>query len=320
MNARRKLVKAALGLTAAAIGLCAQAQAFPDRPITLVVPYAAGGSTDVLARALAEHMGQTLKQPVVVENRPGASGSMGVMRMKQSKPDGYALTIVALGVFRLPYLEKVNYDPVKDLSYVSMLAGYSYAIAVRADSPIQTIDQLIAQSKNGQGLFYGISALYSVNQAIMTELAALTGARLTAVPFKGDSESINALLGGQVQAASVTSTIVPFVKAGKVRVLATAGEKRAKDMPDAPTLLEAGYKMSVLSPLGIAGPAGMPSDVVDKLDAAIHAAVSDPAFQAKADQYGIDLMYRNAADYTAYAKKAALDEKDIVKLMRGGQP
>src|SRR5690606_11041453 len=117
------------------------------------------------------------------------------------------------------YLEKVGYDPLKDLSYVSMVAGYNYAIAVKASSPVQTIQELVESSrKNKGGTFYGISALYSVNQALMTQLANVSGAEWTAVPFKGDSESINALLGDQIQAISVTNPVVPFVKSGHVRV------------------------------------------------------------------------------------------------------
>jgi len=314
----RRALLTLIGTSAfAALPGAAFAQSFPQRPVTLIVPYAAGGTTDILARALAEHMGRTLKQPVVIENRPGANGTMGAQRMKQARPDGYTLTMVPLGVFRQPYLEKVQYDPVKDLSYVSMVAGYSYAIAVRADSPVQNIQQLVEQSKNGkQGVFYGISALYSVNHALMAQLGQLTGAKWTAVPFKGDSESINALLGGQIQAISVTNTVVPFVQAGQVRVLATVGDKRTKEFAQAPTLLESGYKLSVRSPLGIAGPAGLPADVVGALDAAVRAAVNDPAFQATADRYGIELTYQGPAEYTDYARKTAVGEKDIVELMR----
>lgn len=318
MFSRRTLLTLTALAATAALPFAAQAQAFPRQPITLLVPYAAGGTTDILARALAEHMGRTLQQPVVVDNRPGANGTMGVQRLQQAKPDGYTLSMVPLGVFRQPYLEKVQYDPLKDLSYVSMVAGYNYAIAVRADSPVKNIQQLVEQSQQGKdGVFYGISALYSVNQAVMAQLGKLTGAKWTAVPFKGDSESINALLGGQIQAISVTNTVVPFVKAGQIRVLATAGEKRPKDFPDAPTLQEAGYKMAVRSPLGIAGPAGLPPEVVKVLDAAVQAAVKDPAFQASADRYGIELMYQGTAEYTAYARKTAVGEKDIVELMKG---
>jgi tripartite-type tricarboxylate transporter receptor subunit TctC len=321
MFMRRTLLKPLAVLVAGIGAYTAQAGPFPSQPITLIVPYAAGGTTDILGRALAEHMSRTLQQSVIVDNRPGANGTMGVLRLKQVKPDGHTLTMVPLGVFRQPYLETVRYDPIKDLTYVSMVAGYNYAIAVRADSAVNSIQQLIENSKNDKsGVFYGISALYSVNQALMTQLASVTGARWTAVPFKGDAESINALLGGQVQAISATNGILPFVTSGKVRVLATAGTRRPKDFKDAPTLLEAGYKISVSSPLGIAGPAGMPPDVVAAIDKAVRTAVQDPAFQTAADRYGISLEYQNSATYTEYARKTAVAEKDIVKLMKGEQP
>ncbi len=119
MFSRRNLLFLAAVAASAGLPILAQAQDFPKQPITLIVPYGAGGTTDILARALAEHMGRTLKQPVVVDNRPGANGTMGVQRLKQAKPDGYTLTMVPLGVFRQPYLEKVQYDPIKDLSYAT---------------------------------------------------------------------------------------------------------------------------------------------------------------------------------------------------------
>src|SRR5690606_25368448 len=209
---------------------------YPTGPITLIVPYAAGGTTDVLGRALADSLGRALKQTVVVENKPGANGTMGVINLKRARADGYTLTMIPLGVFRQPYIQKVTYDPLKDLTYISMVGGYSYAIGVKADSQWKTIQELVEFSKQNPGdLFYGVSARYSVNEFIMMDLAKKLDLKWTSVPFKGDSEAITNLLGGQVQAVSATNTILPFAQSGQIRVLATAGEERSRDFPDAPT-------------------------------------------------------------------------------------
>ncbi|RYF38092.1 MAG: tripartite tricarboxylate transporter substrate binding protein [Cytophagaceae bacterium] len=221
---------------------------------------------------------------------------------------------------RIPRDRIIN-GPSKRTRRVKLYPRHLCTLATRPIGPhrrrINSIQQLIADSKNNKaGVFYGISALYSVNQALMTQLASITGAQWTAVPFKGDAESINALLGGQVQAISATNGILPFVTSGKVRVLATAGARRTKDFQDVPTLLEAGYQISVSSPLGIAGPAGMPPEAVAAIDKAVRTAVQDPTFQATMDRYGISLDYQDSSTYTEYARKTAVAEKDIVKLMK----
>ena len=297
----------------------AAAQSYPERPITLIVPYAPGGTTDILGRALADALSRTLDQSIVVENRPGANGTMGVMNLRRAKPDGYTLSMIPLGVFRQPYIQKVNYDPAKDLTYVSMVGGYNYAIAVKADAPWQTIQELVEYTRENPGdVFYGVSARYSVNEFIMMDLAKKLSIEWTSVPFKGDSEAITNLLGGQIQAVSSTNTILPMAQSGDVRVLATAGAERSPDFPDAPTLQEAGYPVVVTSPLGIAGPAGMPEDVVKTLDEAIQAAMGDERLIETAGRFGIALNYMNHDDYTAYALDAAVSEKEAVQTMLEG--
>ncbi|WP_439810920.1 tripartite tricarboxylate transporter substrate binding protein [Bordetella bronchiseptica] len=309
------------GVAAAAMmaGAAAHAADYPQRPITLVVPYAAGGTTDILGRALAEALAGELKQAVVVENKPGANGTRGASGMKQARPDGYTLTMVPLGVFRQPYIQQVNYDPLKDLTYVSMVGGYNYAIAVADKAPWKTIQELIEHARSHPGeIFYGVSARYSVNEFLMMDLGRKAGVEWTSVPFKGDSEAVTNLLGGQIQVVSATNTILPFAQQGSVRVLATAGEARSPDFPDAPTLAEADYPVTVTSPLGIAGPAGMAPETVRILDEAIGRAARNPKLLETAARYGIGVKYLDHAGYTAYARKAAVEEKDAVALMLQG--
>lgn len=309
----------ALATCAAALSTPAFAQdSYPSRPITLIVPYAAGGSTDQLGRALAEGLGRELKQPVVVDNKPGGNGTMGVLQMKRSQPDGYTLTMVPLSVFRQPYLQTVAYQPLKDLSYISLVANYSYAIAVRADAKWKTIQDLVNDAKaKPDSIAYGSSALYSTNHLVMAELARETGVQWTHVPYKGDAEALTALMGGHVQVVSSTSTVLPFTQSGKMRVLATGGETRPKDFADAPTLKEAGYPVALGSPLGIGGPAALPAAIVQKLDAAIARVLKDPAFSAQVDKLGIELFYRDHKQYTEYAQQATTQEKSIIGRLAG---
>ncbi|KDC09350.1 tripartite tricarboxylate transporter family receptor domain protein, partial [Bordetella bronchiseptica E012] len=186
----KTMTKRWLGAGVAAASMMAGAGAYaadyPQRPITLVVPYAAGGTTDILGRALAEALAGELKQAVVVENKPGANGTRGASGMKQARPDGYTLTMVPLGVFRQPYIQQVNYDPLKDLTYVSMVGGYNYAIAVADKAPWKTIQELIEHARSHPGeIFYGVSARYSVNEFLMMDLGRKAGADWTSVPFDG---------------------------------------------------------------------------------------------------------------------------------------
>lgn len=319
MKFRKIFQFAAIGILASGVICAASAADYPTRPVSIIVPYGAGGTTDIFVRALGDALGRELKQPVVVENKPGANGTMGVISMKAAKPDGYSLTIVPISAFRQPYIQKTPYDPIKDVTYVSMVGSYNYAIAVNAKSQWNSIRELIYYTKkNPDTVFYGVNGRYSVTEFIMMDLAKKLGLKWTSVPFKGDSENISSLLADQVQAVSATNAILPFAQSGRVRVLATTGEQRAKDFPDAPTLKEAGYPLVMTTPFGIAGPAGLPDNIVKLLDSAISRALKDPKFVEAAGRYGIDITYMNQNTYTAYAKNAAVHEKDSVKTMLEG--
>jgi tripartite-type tricarboxylate transporter receptor subunit TctC len=306
--------RCALAGIALAAGSMAYAQAdYPTRPITLIVPYGAGGGTSNMARALGDQLAKRLGQPVVLDYKPGAGGTLGVVHTKRAKADGYTLTLVPLSVFRQPYLSPVQYDPLQDVSYISTFMNYSYAIGVPASSPWKTIDDLVKGVKAAPDKFsYAGSAQYSSNHLAMVELGRVAGLNWTFVPFKGDADAITALLGNHVNIISATSTIKPFAADGKVRILAVAGDARSPDYPGVPTLKEAGYNVSMNSPLGVGGPPGLPKAIVDKLDAAIKDSMSDPEFINQARFLSIDLSYRNAADYTAWAKETYANEKSII--------
>lgn len=289
---------------------------YPNKPINMIVPYGAGGATDAFARILAEHVGKKLGQPLILENKPGASATLGVLQMVRAKPDGYNLTMVPLSVFRQPYLNKVQYNPIKDVSYIANVMNYTYAIAVPYNAPWQNISELESHAKSAPGkISYAASSQYSSNHLAMTELARVADLQWSFIPYKGDAEAINALLGSHVDVISVTSTILPFVESKKVRVLAVAGAERSPDFPNVPTLKESGYAVEMSSPLGIGGPAGLPKEIVEKLDGAIREVMGTPEFIQKARLLGIELNYRDSKTYTTWAQETFVREKAIISRL-----
>ena len=298
-----------------ATGAWAQAE-YPSQPITIIVPYAPGGTTDVLGRALAQSLGKQLKQSVIVENKPGAAGSMGVVEMLKTKPDGYKLTLTPVGIFRQPYLQKTPYDPIKDLTYIASFATYDFILGVPANSPFKTLKDLVDYAKKNPGAVdYGTPGKFTGNQVAMVLLGKAVGTEFVHVPFKGDSEAIAALIAGHTKAAVTTNSIMTFMETGKVRALAVAADTRPAAFAQVPTFKEEGYDVVVPSPLGIAGPKGLPQPIVQKLDAAVKAAMQDPDVQRVVQNYGIRTDYRDAKTYTDFARTTFVGEKTLVQSM-----
>lgn len=303
-------VVGAAGFVAPAV---AQAD-YPNRPVVLIVPYGAGGVSDVVARALALSMGKQLGQSIIIENKPGAGASMGVMDMKNAKPDGYRLTLSPVGIFRQPHIQKVAYDPVADLTYVAAYMSYDFLLAVAQDSPFKSVKDIVEQSKKQPGsVDYGTPGKFSANHVLMALLEKKAGVQFTHVPYKGDAEAVNALIAGHTKTGVFGNTVLPHMQSGKLRALAIASETRPPAFANVPTFREQGYDVVTPSPLGIAGPRGLPPEIVRKLEAAVKSAMDDPAFQQAAANYGVRLEYRNAQDYSAFAKKAFAEEGAIVQ-------
>lgn len=315
MHKRTLLACGVAALSSLVLAPAAQAQAaYPNRPITLIVPYGPGGVTDVIARSLALGMSKPLGQTIIIENKPGAGASMGVVDMKTAKPDGYRLTLTPVGIFRQPHIQKVSFDPVADVSYVGAFMTYDFILAVSANSPFQSLADMLDAAKQDPGAVnYGTPGKFSANHVAMAMLEQKAGVQLTHVPFKGDADSINALLAGHTKTAMLANTVQPYLSSGKMRALAIAADKRTEAFADVPTFRELGYAFDVPSPLGIAGPKGLPAEIVQKLEAAMQSAMQEPSFKQVAANYGIRLEYRNTQDYGAFAKKAFAEEKEIVK-------
>lgn len=259
----RRLLMAALAAASALGGLSAHAQAYPNKPIKVIVPYSAGGVTDQYGRAFADAMGKKLGQSVVVENKAGANGTLGAVQMLNTDPAGYTITMIPIGVFRMPHITGAQYDPIKDLTYLGSLVGFNYYIVVNASSPWKSIADLVEYSKRQAGpVSYGTPGAYSSQHIAMAQLGEAAKVDWTHIPFKGDADAITALLGKHVQAIVSASTVLPYVANGQMRVLASLGDKRTADLPDVPTLKEQGYALVHTSPVGFAGPKGMDPAVV----------------------------------------------------------
>jgi tripartite-type tricarboxylate transporter receptor subunit TctC len=293
---------------------------FPNKPITLIVPFQAGGATDVVIRPLAEAVKKHLGQPVIVENRPGGGGAVGLGSIVGKKPDGYLLCAVSPGVHRNSYINKLSFDTVNDVTPIIRVAGYLYGIVVRSDSSFKTLKDLIDHAKANPGsLKYMASGVGTGGHIAMEQLAYHAGIKLLHVPSKGDAESATALLGGHVDVNSSPSGWIPLVDAGKLRLLATYGQKRNERFPNLPTVLEQGYKVVEESPIGILGPKGMPPEIVKALHDAFRKALSDPLYLSAMKKFAMPVLYQSSEEYAASWRKSYVDEGELVKkYIKGG--
>jgi tripartite-type tricarboxylate transporter receptor subunit TctC len=306
MRRRRALKTLGLAAAAACTGAIARPDTYPSRPIRMISSLAAGGMSDTFIRAACQAASRHLGQPIVVENRPGASGVLGAVAMAQiHKGDGYTLMQSLMTMVRLPHLQSVGYDPIKDLEYISGLAAASYGIAVRADSPYKTLADLIAAAKARPGqVSYGSIGIGSAPYMVMEELGLLAGVKWLHVPYKGGNETNTALLGGVVEAVSDSTSWGPLVDSGKFRLLATFGENRMRQWPDAPTAKEQGIQLVHQSPIGIGGPKGMDPKVIATIDEAFRKGMQDPQLTQVLDNFALMPMYMDRGAYTAFMHKA----------------
>ena len=306
-----------VGAAAAAFAAAVSAQQFPTKPVTLICPWPAGGSTDVTMRVLAETTAKYLGQPVIIENKPGASGTLGVGAMLNARPDGYTLTQVPISVFRLPHMEKTPFDPIADLTYVLGVSGYTFGVVVRAEAPWKNWNEFVAFAKaNPDKVSYGTPGANTSLHITMEEIAFKQGIKWTHVPHKGNAPSMAALLGGHIDSAADSTGWGPHVNAGKMRLLVVWGEKRTKRWPDVPTLREVGIDIVSNSPYGLAGPKGMDPAVVKTLHDAFKKGMEDPVHLAVMEKYDQELWYLSTADYAKYARETFAAEKATMDRMR----
>ena len=294
----RKLLALAGSLLLAA---AAHAQQFPSKPVTLIVPWPAGGSTDIYFRKLGEITARHLGQPLVIENRPGGSGMNGPATMaKTAKPDGYTISQLAITAFRVPHMQKVDWDPITDFTYIVGLAGYTFGIVVKADSPFKTFQDLLAYARANPGrLSYATPGTGTSLHLAMEEIAAKAGVQFLHVPFKGYGDGAIALMGGHVMVQVDSTGWAKQVDAGAQRLLATLGDKRTRW--NAPTVKELGVDTVSNSPFGLVGPKGMPREVVKVLHDAFKKSLDDPEYLKMLAQLDQPAWYMSSEDYARWA-------------------
>jgi tripartite-type tricarboxylate transporter receptor subunit TctC len=309
---RRILAAGASALLLAVWG-AAPAQPFPSRPITLICPWPAGGGTDLHLRKLGEIASKHLGQPVVIENRPGGSGMNGPATMaKTAKPDGYTISQLAITAFRVPHMQKVDWDPLTDFSYIIGVSGYTFGIVVKADSPLKSFQDLIAYAKANPGkLSYGTPGTGTSLHLAMEEIAAKAGVQFLHVPFKGQADSAQALMGGHIMAQVDSTGWARQVDAGTFRLLATLGDRRTRW--NAPTVKELGIDTVSNSPYGLVGPKGMPPPVVKRLHDAFKAASDDPENMKTLQQLDQLYWYKSSEDYAKWAAETLQAERATVE-------
>ena len=317
---RRHLVQLAAA-SLAAPAFMARAQAFPSKPIRLQIAFPAGGPTDITMRSLADSAGKVLGQPVIVENKPGAGGTLPAQALQTAAPDGYTLAQIPLGVFRLPYTTKINWDPVKDIAYVLNVTGYAFGLVVPADSPIKTWAQFVAYAKANPGkLSYGSTGTLTSPHLTMELIAQQLGIELLHVPFKGSADLMQSIMGGQIMAAADSTGFASQVEAGKLRVLNTWGEQRLAKFPDAPTLKELGLGLVQNSPFGIGAPRGTPPEVVRRLHDAFKKALEETSYQQALARYDMVPMYMSTEAYARFAQETFAREKALVEKLGLAKP
>ena len=313
---RRHIIQwGAAALTAVSLGT-ASAQSFPAKPVKLVIAFPAGGPTDISMRVLADNASKILGPPVIVENKPGAGGTLPAQALQTAQPDGYTLAQIPLGVFRLPYTTKINWDPVKDISYVLNVTGYAFGIVVPADSPLKTWTHFVAWAKANPGkLSYGSTGTMTSPHLTTELIAQKLGIELLHVPYKGSADLMQATLGGQLMAAADSTGFAPQVEAGKLRVLNTWGAERLAKFPDAPTLKELGLDIVQNSPFGIGAPKGTPAPVVKRLHDAFKQAMEQESYRTALARYDMVPMYMSTAAYQKFAQETFAREKALVEKL-----
>lgn len=298
----------ALAAAAVALGAALPAAAYPDKPITLLVPFPPGGSTDSLARVLATKLQEKLGQTVVVDNRPGATGTMGTAQVKRAPADGHTLLVSSLGPFVIaPHLLKaVPYDALKDLDLLTVAVQAPNVLVVPAASPLRSVADVIAQQKKEPGKLSFASSGNGSSDHLTVELFwQQTGTAGLHVPYKGGAPAITDLLGGQVDASfQNVNAVLQHINGGKLRALAVTGDKRSPVLPGVPTLVEAGVRgVDVYSWQGVAAPVGLPAAVRAQIHGALTAALNDPAVRAKNAEVGIETV-ANTPDQAAAFQRA----------------
>jgi tripartite-type tricarboxylate transporter receptor subunit TctC len=294
---------------------------WPEKPVTIVVPFPAGGSTDMVARAMAQQMGDKLGQNFVVDNRPGATGTLGAGAVKRAAPDGYTLLVSSLGAFVVaPHLLKsVPYDALKDFDYITVPVQAPNVLVASPGQKARTVKEVIAQLKANPGkVSFATSGNGSSDHLSAEVFWQQTGTEGLHIPYKGGAPAINDLLGGQVDFSfQNVNAVLQHIRAGKLHAIAVTGDKRSPVLPDVPTLAEAGVAgAEVYSWQGMAAPKGLPAAVKQKLAEAAIAAINDPAVKKRMLDQGLEIVASTPEAFTAYQAREFARWKTVIETRK----
>ena len=304
-------------LAAAAMPVTAQASAFPEKALTFICPWPAGGTADQTMRALCAAAAKELGQAIAVENKVGASGMIGLKAMASARPDGYTVGQIPISVTRFSQLGTVQIDPLKDLTYLARTSGQVFGIAVQPGSRFKTLQDLVkgAQAHPGK-ITYAHAGVGGATHVGMEEFAMAAGIQLAHIPYKGGAESLQAVLGGHVDVLVDSSSWAPHVEAGKLRLLATWGEQRTTRFKDVPTLKDAGYNVVVDAPNGIGAPKGLDPAIAARLRQAFRAAVASAEFKQACDKIDAPVLYLDGPDYEKYVTQVYRKETLLIERLK----
>ncbi|CCH09279.1 putative exported protein [Achromobacter xylosoxidans NH44784-1996] len=312
----RLMLRSLLAAVALSIGAASAAAAYPDRPVVLVNPYAAGGPADVVARSLARALEKRLGQPVVVENKPGGGASIGTGFVARAKPDGYTLLLgTSAGHVVTPLMQKTVYDGVKGFAFCSVVAVQPIMLVVNPSRGIRSVPELIARAKAEPGKWsYGSAGVGGATHLGAELFQQVAGVQLNHIPYAGASPAINDVIGGQTDLAMLNlSASLPFIRQGRLLALAYASDKRSPLLPDVPTLAEAGVAgADAATWYSLAAPAGTPADIVRTLSDAVRAVNDDPDYRRVMQEQAIALMALSPREADAYVAKDLADMRRLL--------
>ena len=312
----RALGVAALGLLSCVAPTLA---AYPEKPVTIIVPFPPGGSTDMVARAIAPHLQSKLGQPFVVDNRAGATGAIGATAVKNAAPDGYTFLVASIGVYAVnPFIQKkLSYDPVKDLDPITVAVRAPNVLVTRPDFPASSVAEFVALlKKQPEKITFATSGAGSSDHLTAALFWQKTGTSGIHVPYKGGAPAITDLLAGHADVSFQNiNAVIGHIKAGKLKALAITSDKRSPQLPQVPTLAESGVQgVDVYSWQAVAGPKGLPADVKKKLNESIVAALNDPETRKRMEDLGFEIVANTPEQMAAFQAKELERWKQVIEV------
>ena len=310
---RRVILAGAL----AAPGLAqAQTASFPTRPISLIVPFPPGGTTDISMRALAEAASKHLPQPVIIENKPGAANTLGAAQVARARPDGYTLTQFPASAIRVQILQRLPYDTLRDFTPIICVVGYPFIVAAKKGRFANGWRSFIEEARANPGkLSFGSTGANGTPHVYMAELMRREGLDVTHIPFRGDADGSQSMLGGHIDLMAGSTSMAGLVESGQLVFLNSWTPERLRRFPDVPTLKDLGYDLVVTTPFGIMAPAGLPAPITRTLHDAFKAGMDDPAFIEMRDRYEMLPEYRNSTEYAALLREMVQQETALIQRL-----